>query len=264
MTTVADIQAFFESFAPVELAEGWDNVGLLIGRATAPVEKVITCLTLTSDVADEAIREGAQIIITHHPVMFRPVQQVTDTTIEGRMLLRLMESRIAVYSPHTRFDSAAEGINQRLATSLGLTGVSPLIPAESDTAVGAGRWGKLPHPVPLSEFLSVVRAAAAADYLEYVGSADATVSAVGVACGAAAGFLKDAIRLGCDAFVTGEARFHDAVDARSHGVCLILTGHYSSERPAMEQLAVVLAETFPQITVSPSRVEADPLKLYRG
>jgi dinuclear metal center YbgI/SA1388 family protein len=124
--TVADLVAFLERFAPLELAEEWDNVGLLAGDRARETSRVLTCLTLTSDVAHEAIRGQAGLIVTHHPILFRPVQRLTADDPEGRMLLGLIAAGIAVYSPHTAYDSAPDGINQQLARSLGLTHVEPL------------------------------------------------------------------------------------------------------------------------------------------
>jgi len=262
MSTVSEVIAFLEAFAPPELGEEWDNVGLLIGRADAEVDKVLTCLTLTPDVADEAINGGVQLIVSHHPVLFRGVKKITDATSEGQMLLRLIENGIAVFSPHTCFDSAALGVNQQLAESFGLCEIIPLRPNGHEPAVGSGRMGRMLKPCSLSAFLSTVKTAVSASYLEFCGDADATVSQVGVACGSAGEFLKDAISLGCDTFVTGEARFHTALDARVAEVNLIVLGHYSSERPAIEQLAGVLGNKFVGVTVEASKIESDPLTKY--
>lgn len=129
MLTVGTIATFLNKFAPLELAEEWDNVGLLVGDRHLPVQRVLTCLTLTPDVADEATNNQVQLIVTHHPVLFRPTQKLTADDPQGAMLLKLIASRIAVYSPHTGYDSAADGINQQLAERLGLSEIAPLRPA---------------------------------------------------------------------------------------------------------------------------------------
>ena len=263
MPTLSEIVAFLEKLAPPALAEDWDNTGLLVGRASADVRRILTCLTLTPDVAKEAIQSDVQLIVSHHPVLFRGTKRIADDTAEGRMLLGLIESGIAVYSPHTSFDSAADGINQQLAESFGLQKIQPLRPSEAVPELGSGRIGTLAESVSLSAFLGVVSAAVAADYLEYTGPAGVKVSQVAVACGAAGEFLADAIRLGCDTFVTGEGRFHSALEARSAGVNLIFTGHYSSERPAVETLASAIADAIADVKVWPSQVERDPLTVYQ-
>jgi dinuclear metal center YbgI/SA1388 family protein len=131
MTTVADLVQALETIAPLELAADWDNVGLLLGDSAAPVRRVMTCLTVTPASAAEAIDAGAELIVTHHPVLFRPTQRLTSATPEGRVLLSLLRAGVAVYSPHTAFDNAPGGINDILARRLGLTGVGVLRPAEA-------------------------------------------------------------------------------------------------------------------------------------
>ena len=126
MHTVADLAAAMQTIAPLSLAAEWDNVGLLLGDPAAPVQRVMTCLTVTPDSVAEAIEAQANLIVSHHPVLFRPTKRLTTATPEGRMLLDLVRAGIAVYSPHTAFDNCAGGINDILAQKIGLTGVGPL------------------------------------------------------------------------------------------------------------------------------------------
>src|SRR5437870_1161489 len=124
--TVADVIREMQALAPSALAADWDNVGLLLGDAAAPVERVMTCLTVTPESVAEAIEERARLIVSHHPIFFRPIQQLTTATAEGRLVLDLVQAGIAVYSAHTAYDNGAGGINDQLAEKLGLTGVGPL------------------------------------------------------------------------------------------------------------------------------------------
>lgn len=266
MLTVDDVARFLDEFAPPALAEAWDNVGLLIGDRRSEVLSALTCLTLTPDVAAEAIRSNCQLVVTHHPVLFRAVKTLTADNAEGEMLLRLIRAGVAVYAPHTRYDSAAGGINAQLASQLGLQGVQPLRPfsandpnSASSVLVGGGRYGDLSRPVSLAVLLESIKTALGIANLQYVGDRGASIQRVAVACGSAAEFLPDAIRSGCQAFVTGEARIHACLDARQQGIALILAGHYATERPAMERLAETLAKAFPALTVFGSREERDPV-----
>lgn len=152
MTTVGGIALFIDRFAPKSLAESWDNVGLLIGDRTAEVSRVMTCLTVTPTSAREAIDRKAQLIVTHHPVLFRPVQRLTADDPQGRMLLELIRAGVAVYSPHTAFDSTAGGINEMLAERIGLTGCRPLRPSTNSARV------KLVVFVPQGDLEKVSRA----------------------------------------------------------------------------------------------------------
>lgn len=126
MPTVAEIISVLDSFAPTATAAGWDNVGLLLGDRTAEVRRILTCLTLTPNVADEAVSTGCQLIVTHHPILFRGAKQITSDTPEGRTILTLTRAGIAVYSPHTAFDNCPGGINEQIASRLGLSNVRPL------------------------------------------------------------------------------------------------------------------------------------------
>jgi dinuclear metal center YbgI/SA1388 family protein len=130
MPTVAEFAAYLERFAPCATAAEWDNVGLLLGDPAASVSRVLTCLTLTPDVATEAVREGANLIVSHHPVLFRGVKKLTATTSDGQAVLPLLRAGIAVYSPHTAFDNCVGGINDSLCNRLGLVKAVPLRPRD--------------------------------------------------------------------------------------------------------------------------------------
>jgi dinuclear metal center YbgI/SA1388 family protein len=372
-----------QQLAPLETAESWDNVGLLLGDAGQDVAGVMTCLTLTPDVAEEAIRENAGLVVTHHPLLFKPVQKLTASSVEGKIIVSLLRHGVAVYSPHTAWDNAAQGINQQLAELLELRNIRPIRPRPADEQVqivtfvpvehrlavqqalwsvgagvineyrecsyyvsgkgtfygsaqsnpaigqagrleeiaedrlevvcpralvtqaiaalrqahpyeepaidvyprhslpsdrGAGRYGDLPQPVKLAELNRIVcgrltaalrsggfqppnRELEAPATTPFVGDPDAMISRLGVACGAAAEFTKDAQSLGCQALLTGEARFHACLEARSLNFGLILPGHYATERPGMVRLAELIGEQHTGLRVFASQVECDPLAL---
>jgi dinuclear metal center YbgI/SA1388 family protein len=258
MHTVADLAKFLDAFAPPALAEEWDNVGLLVGRFEQSVERVMTCLTITPESAAEAVAANANLIVSHHPLPFRPLKRLTGETNEGRLLLDLIAAGIAVYSPHTAFDSAEEGINHRLAAGLQLTDVLPLLPAVEPWQ-GAGRHGRLEQPLTLRELAHRVKQLLAIENVQAVGELDEPIASVAVACGSAGEFLEPAQTAGCQCLVTGEVRFHTCLDAEARGMSLVLAGHFASERFAVEQLAGVLAARFPALQVWASRQEKDPL-----
>jgi putative NIF3 family GTP cyclohydrolase 1 type 2 len=231
MPTVGDIANRLEQLAPLAGAEEWDNVGLLVGDRARPVARLMTCLTITPTTAAEAIAQRAELVVVHHPLPFRPLTRVTTDTTVGRLLWDLIGAGVCVYSAHTAFDSAEQGINELWAARLGMRDISPLIPANSadgEVALGAGRYGTLPF---------------------------------GVACGSGGSLLDAARANGCDCLITGEANFHACLEAEANGIGLILCGHYASERFAMERLAEVLASDFPDVDVWASRNECDPLRV---
>ncbi len=126
MDTVATVLDYLDPFAPANLAAEWDNVGLLLGEFSASVERVMTCLTVTPESAAEAIEARVNLIVTHHPILFRGIKRLTDATPDGRMLLSLVRAGVAVYSPHTAFDNTRGGINDLLTKRLELVEVVPL------------------------------------------------------------------------------------------------------------------------------------------
>lgn len=257
MQTVEAIADFLDQFAPPRLAAEWDNVGLLVGDRSRSVRRLMTCLTITPATAAEAVRAKADLIVTHHPLPFRPVRRLTADTPTGRVLLDLIAARTAVYSPHTAFDSAAQGINQRLAEGLGLQAVEPLVPGED--GLGSGRWGRLSPAGTLGRLIERVKEFLSIERVQFVGELDRAVGAVAVACGAAGEFLDAARGLGCDAMLVGETRFHTCLEAEAGGVALVMPGHFASERFAVECLAHLLANEFADLEVWASREERDPI-----
>jgi len=271
MARIIDLLETLSTIAPLELAEEWDNVGLIVGRLGDEIERVMTCLTLTPDVAQEAVEKKIELIVTHHPIIFRPRQQITRDTTEGALLLQLIQANIAVYSPHTAYDSAKQGVNAQLADLFELQNVSPVRPVADQLVekypalkgLGSGRIGDLSQSITLSQLAEIVsnRLPTQAG-VQFVGDQKQSVSRVAIACGSAAEFQRDARRLGADVLITGEARFHDCLEARSSGMCLVIAGHYATERPAIENLANFIQQKCDDLTAIVSQSESDPLKLH--
>lgn len=264
MTSLEAICSTLAQIAPLRLAESWDNVGLLVGDRMRTAERVMTCLTISPDVVDEAISENVDLIVVHHPLPFKSLQRITTDTIPGSMLLRLISSNVAVYSAHTAFDSATDGINQMWADRLGLKSVRPLVVTDEASGDGAGRYGRIGEPLTLGQLVSQAAAAVGATSPRQVGDSNSPVSKVALACGSGGSFLAAAKRNGCDAMITGEATFHTCLEAESIGIGLGLLGHYWSERFAMERLAEKLSVEFGDLTIWPSRNEHDPIVLAGG
>ena len=260
MPTVQEICDFLEAYAPLRLAEEWDNVGLLVGDAARPVGRMMTCLTVTPSTVDEAVAKRAEMIVTHHPFPFRPLSRITADDTVGHMLLRLVEASGALYSPHTAFDSAGRGINQRLAEGLQLQNIRPLTPLPDDPdSLGSGRYGDLTESLSLSELGEIVKRMLSVPGLHIVGQPDRRIDRVAVGCGSAGQFLDAARSAGCQLLVTGETGFHTCLAAAAADVSLLLPGHYASERFAIEALAADIQRHFPAAQIWASTDESDPL-----
>lgn len=262
MTKIETVCKFLDTFAPPDLAEDWDNVGLLVGDTQMPVTRIMTCLTVTPTSAAEAINKRADLIVSHHPMPFRPIKRLTTADTVGQLLLSLAANRVALYSPHTAFDSATQGINQQLAAGLGLRKISPLIEStDLGPNLGTGRRGCTIAPIVLGQLADRVKTFLCIDHVLACGESSHDATNVAVACGSAGQFLHDAKRVGCQVLVTGETTFHTCLEAEAIGMGLVLVGHYASERFAVERLAKILAREFDEIDSWASTEEHDPLRL---
>ena len=227
---VKTIVGLVGEIAPYALAEEWDNVGLLVGRENAQVTRVLVALDATQAVIAEAKALGAQLVITHHPLMFAPRKRITDADHEGRLLLALAESGIALIAAHTNLDAAPGGVNDTLMAAMG---------AENVTGEGCTRVGDLPKGTTLGMLAARAKAKLHAAVRVY-GAEDTPVHKLGCCSGAGSGEMGEAIAQGADCFITGEVKHHHALEAMEAGVCVIEAGHYETEKPVCEVLASAL------------------------
>jgi dinuclear metal center YbgI/SA1388 family protein len=261
MATVGTVAECLEQFAPSSLAAEWDNVGLLVGDREWPVERVMTCLTVTPGTVAEALEGRANLIVTHHPLPFHALKTITADTTAGYLLLKLISAKVAVYSPHTAFDSARAGINQHLAIGLGLQEIAPLVvPHASEPDVGVGRCGTLGEHFTLKDLVERVKGFLGINRLQVVGGDEQSVARVAIACGSGGSLLSAAIDNSCDCLVTGETSYHTCLEAAARGVALVLPGHFASERFALLSLADYLSDLLAGVTVWASRTEHDPVR----
>lgn len=257
--TVGDIRNYLQSQAPLVLAEGWDNVGLLVGDPGRRCGRIMTCLTVTPETVAEGIARGVDLIVTHHPLPFRPLKEITTTSGVGRLLWDLIGARISVFSAHTAFDAAEEGINASLARMIGLASPRALLPIGIEgSPLGAGRIGDA-DGCSFAELIARCKAGLRLSTIRGVGDGGSAPRRVAIACGSGGSLLEAAIHGGGDVFVTGELTFHHCLQARERGMRVLLLGHFASERFAMETLAARIGGEFSEISVWASEQEHDPL-----
>ena len=261
MTTIASICEFLDQFAPTALAEDWDNVGLILGDPARDALKIMTCLTVTPESANEAIEKKVDLIVSHHPLPFSATKRITTDQTPTRLIWELARAGVSIYSPHTGFDSAIEGINQSLCDRLEIQSTDPIVPNRADPEMpGAGRIGKLSAATSLRDFARTVKDTFSLPRIQVVGDLDANVQRIATACGSGGSFLSRAVGRGAECLVTGEATFHTVLEARARKVGLVLMGHYFSERFAIENLAERLAAEFSGASVWASELECDPIQ----
>lgn len=259
MPTLTAVTEALETIAPLRLAAAWDTVGLLVGSRRPEIARLMTCLSLTPDVAAEAVRAQADIVVTHHPLPFRPVPRITDDEATGRVLLELIHAGIAIWSSHTAWDSAADGINDQLAALLGLDHVAPIEPDAFHAQAGFGRAGTAPAGWSVAQLSRHIAGRLGVTGVQVVGDKDREAGRVGIVCGSGGDSLAAVKQAGCTTFLTGEVKLHQALEARAEGLTVIAVGHHASERFAMEVLAQRLAEAVPGLACWASQVETDPL-----
>ena len=260
MTTVADILKFVETMAPPYMAESWDNCGLLCGRKTKEVKKILVALDPFRNVIAEAIAIGADLIVTHHPLIFGgDLTAVNEDTETGRCLLTLIEHGIAAINAHTNLDLAPGGVNDTLAAALGLQNIGIINPT-GEPAYGLLRMGDVAEQ-PLEQFLATVKNNLRCEGLRYV-SGSRPVRKVAVGGGSCASEMPEALAAGCDTFVTADVKYNQFRAAFELGLNLIDAGHFYTENPVMPVVAEKLRAAFPEIQVVFSENHTDCMKFY--
>jgi len=257
MPALSAVTAALEALAPLRLAADWDAVGLLVaGRPT--VDRVLTCLSLTPEVAAEAVRERADLVVTHHPLPFRPVPRITADTATGSVLLTLVGAGVGVWSSHTAWDSAAGGINDQLAAMLDLGAVAPIEPDAVEPRTGFGRVGDAAGR-SVAELARRLADSLGLGGVQVVGDPRRPAGRVGIVCGSGGDTIPVVTRAGCTTLLTGEVKLHQALEARASGLAVIAVGHHASEWFSLDVLARRLAAAVPGLVCLPSRDDRDPI-----
>ena len=248
MATTNDIYAEMQRYAPLELAESWDNPGLLVdcGRE---VSRVLVTLDITPEVVEEAAAGGCELIVSHHPVIFSPLKKLTPRDVS----FQLVQKGISAICMHTNLDAAEGGVNDQLAKALGLTDTIPLNEQK------IGRIGTLSCEIPLEQFLHDVVKSLGCRGLRYR-SGGRPVRRVAVGGGACGEYIPQALAQGCDTFVTSDLRYNDFLDTQ--GLNLIDAGHFPTEDVVCAEVVRRLQKAFPDIRVSKSAVHHDAVQYY--
>ena len=224
MVPVSKMLELVNELAPFDLAEEWDNVGLLAGHPESMVERAMVALDLTPGALREAERLGAQLIVTHHPILFRGRKNLREDDGEGALLAELVRARIALIAAHTNYDNAPDGLGDALAAALGLQFVETL-----PRGLRAGAFAGDPEAL-------LMRAKERLGGAPRLYRGGESITKVAVCGGAAGDFWPDALKAGCDAFLTGEVRHSDALAAVQAGLTVVDAGHYQTERVMVKAL----------------------------
>lgn len=242
----------WERMFPLSLQEDWDNSGAQLGRFDREVHRVIVALDFDDDLVDYAVLTGAEMIFTHHPALFRPIRRLTDEGPAGRRVLKAIENGISVYSSHTPLDFGDGGINDYLAERLGLTDTRCLAehddPEKRDLSRGMGVAGMV-EEMTAEELAELAKRVLGAPHVILYGDPKRLIHKVGLMGGAGADFIDAAVKLGCDCYLTGDIKHHEALDGIDAGICLIDLGHYRSESLILERVRDIFQGFDPELSV---------------
>ncbi len=257
--SIKNIIEHLELLAPKSFAEGWDNVGLMIGDENTEVSKVLVALDCRDEVIDEAIEKGAELIITHHPFIFKGIKNIDQKFPLSRKIAKAIKNNIAVYSAHTNLDIADGGTNTVLADLLELENTEGLLPIRDNLFLG--RTGYLKNEMSFYEFALEVKNKLGADSLTVNGDPKRIIKKVGLCTGKACDtdFLAAAAEKGCDVYISGDMGYHDAQNAEDLGLCIIDGTHYLTEVIVVPELCRYIKEKFKDIDVIISNINGQTL-----
>lgn len=251
-----EIIAALERLAPPRLQEEWDNSGLQVGFPEAEVSRVLVCLDITEAIVDEAVAKQCNMIVSHHPLLFKALRQVSDATYQQRCVVRALSAGISIYSAHTSLDNAPGGVNHKIAGLLGLQNLRWLAPLEGEDA-GSGLVGELPRPEKDADFLARVKRSFGVQCLRHSALDGREIRRVALCGGAGAFLLGDAVRAGADCFLSGEFHYHDYFE--NGGVLLAELGHYQSEQFTQDLLLDWLTANCPGLEVLKTAIDTNPI-----
>ncbi len=259
--TIKEVIEALERFAPLPLQEDYDNAGLQTGLTEADASGALLCLDATPDIVSEAAATGCNLIISHHPLIFRGLKQVCDQNMVAKAVRMAIKEDITIYSAHTNLDNSAEGVNQEIARRLGAVRTEPLCPITRQGINGtSGIIAELPEAEEPHTFLERVKATfnihtLATNY----GPKDRKIQRIGICGGAGDFLLEDALAQGCDCFLTGEMHYHQYF-GYEQDIWIGVMGHYQSEQFTIDLLERILREKFPALRVVKTAINTNPIQ----
>ncbi len=249
-----DLVAPIEAFAPVALQESWDNCGFSVGNPDKEVKRALVALDCTEEVLDEAIEEGCDIIITHHPLIFKGVKSITPENAVGRIITKALKNDIAIYAAHTNLDKASHGVSALMADKLGLADVELL----TDEALGL--VGNLPEPISAEGLIKAVKEKFGVEHVRSSRLLEEKISRIAVCGGSGHSFIGNAMAKGAQVYITGDITYHQFYC--ENGFMIMDIGHYHSEYGSVALFADILCKKFPNFAVLMSRKNNNPIYYY--
>jgi len=248
--TVVDIVKVMEHLAPTDLAEDWDNVGLQVGSLNWPVKKIWVALDPTPDVIQAACNKNVDMLVTHHPMIFKPLKSIDFGTPSGHSIQLAALHQLAVYAAHTNFDSVRGGLNDILVDLIGMKNVKPLFAPEEKQ--GIGRTGDLLKKTDLNSLAQVIKNKLSLKHIKVVGERDLSINKAAVCTGSGSSLLKAFFASDAQVYISGDLRYHDAKEVQAAQRGLIDIGHFASEHIMVEVLAKRLSNQLTRVKLTTS------------
>lgn len=258
--TAADIASTIEKFAPLLLQESYDNAGMQVGNPEMPVSALLLCLDFTEDILQEAIGRGCNMIVSHHPLLFRGLKEITGSNDTQRIVIEAIRNGIALYSAHTNLDSAKNGVSYEMARMLGIHDIQVLCPNTEDPDTGLGVIGNIP-PTPKIEFLRKVKETFNVKAVRYSDrTSKLVVKRVALCGGSGAELIGDALKMNADAIVTGDVKYHEMVNF-GQNMLVADIGHFESELCAREIFFRIIRAEYPELPIYFAESEKNPISI---
>lgn len=257
---IKEVVAALERFAPLPLQEDWDNAGLQVGLTETEVSGALLCLDVTEAVVDEAVSNGLNLIVSHHPLLFRKLRSITGADEVQRCVIKALKNDITILSMHTNMDNALGGVNYKIAEKMGLNDVRFFAAKEQNgIECGSGTIGTLPAPMDSSAFISMLKERFQVESVQTNELLKRKIERVAICGGSGAFLLGDAISEKADAFLTGEMHYHEFFDHEQQiQICVI--GHYQSEQYTAEVFRDIIAKACPQVRTQITTINTNPIK----
>ena len=252
---IKQVLCALEQFAPLPLQESWDNAGLQVGLTEAEVSGALLCLDVSERIVDEAVAKGCNLIVSHHPLLFRGLKQISGANDVQRAVIKAIRHDIVVVSMHTNMDNARNGVNWKIAERLGLTDIQPMS-AEQEKMTGA--MGMLPTPMAADDFVLLVKKQFDVECAQCNELLRRPIQRVAICGGAGDFLLDDAVRQGADAFITGEMHYHQYFGYEQRiQICVI--GHYQSEQFTSEIFRDIIQRECPEVVTYMAETNTNPI-----
>ncbi|MEO6190293.1 MAG: Nif3-like dinuclear metal center hexameric protein [Saprospiraceae bacterium] len=263
MIYIKDLCQYLEEIAPLHLQESYDNAGLITGHPDWEVKAVLISLDATESVIDEAISLGANMVISHHPIVFRGLKSFTGNHYVERAIIKALKNDIALYAIHTNLDNVLiNGVNQKIADKIVLQNCTILSPKMSNIPdIGAGIIGELAHPLPISDFLAHIKKNLQCHSIKYTSHLKRPVHKVAICGGTGAFLIPEAIRSGADVFITSDLKYHEFFEANEQ-IILMDIGHFESEQFTIELLFELISKKYRNFAAHCTKTNTNPVQYY--